>query len=179
MLFIEDDNFLKQEHKDFIKNVILNCEFPFFIQQYTTEKDDETSGVLVHTLAKRLENRSQDEWLCSEYGHIFLDMAETFFKKNNISYKTLHRAAVNFTYNTGTERCSTHLDHDFPHKQLLVYLNEVKDKNSKTVILDNDEKTVLKEVYPKEYKGVCFDAKPHFHIFPKVGSRIVFVITFD
>lgn len=81
MLFIEDDNFLKQEHKDFIKNVILNCEFPFFIQQYTTEKDDETSGVLVHTLAKRLENRSQDEWLCSEYGHIFLDMAETFFKK--------------------------------------------------------------------------------------------------
>jgi len=179
MFILEDENFLKQEHKDFIENVVLSSNFPFYIQQYTTKENDEPSGVLVHTIAKRLEDRSQDEWLNSEHGHIFIDMAETFLKKNNISYKTLFRAAINFTYNTGTERCSTHLDHDYPHKQLLIYLNDVKDLNSKTVILDNDEKSVLKEIYPKKYKGVCFDAKPHFHYFPKVGSRIVFVITFD
>ena len=36
----------------------------------------------------------------------------------------------------------------------------------------------VKEVAPKQFRGVMFDSLPHYHIMPKKGERIVFVITF-
>jgi hypothetical protein len=59
-----------------------------------------------------------------------------------------------------------------------VYLNNPQDKDSKTIILNKKEDTVLKEIKPKQFRGVMFDSLPHYHIMPKKGERIVFVITF-
>ena len=99
-------------------------------------------------------------------------------KKNLQQLKEILRIAVNLTYNNG-EKCSPiHQDHHFPHNQLLVYLNTPIDKNAKTVIYDNNEKTILKKITPEKFKGVCFENKPHSLIHPTKGDRLVLVYTF-
>ena len=86
---------------------------------------------------------------------------------------------VNLTYNNGIkDRSPIHVDHSFPHRQLIVYLNDPQDKEAKTFILDKKKKKVLKEITPKQYRGIFFPSLPHYHIMPKFGERMVFVITF-
>ena len=52
----------------------------------------------------------------------------------------------------------------------------MEDKESKTVVLKN--KKIIKEIKPKQYKGVCFDKSEHFNYNPKVGKRLVLIGTF-
>ena len=173
MFFVEDKNFLNLEQKEFIEKNVLSSFFPFYFQKKTI-----SNSILTHIIKVAPEIRKEGEVFNSSFGNIFEDMLKTFCKKNNIEFKESLRIAVNFTYNNGVDFCPTHLDHEFPHKQLLIYLNDPLDKKTKTVILDDDEKTILKEVYPEKYKGVCFENKPHYHYYPKIGERIVAVYTF-
>jgi len=80
-----------------------------------------------------------------------------------------------------------HIDYAGYHKQLLIYLNDPIDKESHTVILDEDaplgipddgNQKQLKRVIPEKYKGVCFENLPHYQVYPKFGERIVSVFTF-
>jgi hypothetical protein len=177
MFYIEDKDFLKIDHINTINKTILGSNFPFYFQNYSTIESTNSSA-LCHTVLNRIEERKKDELYNSEFGEFFYDILKTFCEKNNIKFEKVLRISVNFTFNNGIEKCPIHKDHNFPHKQLLLYINDPLDKNSKTIILDDDEKTVLKEIIPEKYKAVCFDNKPHFHYFPKVGERIVVVFTF-
>ena len=176
MFFVEDNNFLNLEQKDFIEKTVLSPFFPFYYQTNSTSYDK--NSTLSHIIKVRPEIRKEGENFNSSFGNKFEDILISFCKKNNIKFTESLRIAVNFTYNNGAEFCPTHLDHEFPHKQLLIYLNDPLDKKTKTVILDDDEKTILKEVYPEKYKGICFENKPHYHHYPKIGERIVAVYTF-
>ena len=189
MFFVEDKNFLNQKHIDFVETQINKSLFPFYYQPYVTEEqalesflkngnDYKVEPALAHTLLVRKEHRGPMDGPNSSSYDIFNDMLMTFCEKNSIEYKETLRAAVNLTFPNGIEKCDVHQDHNYPHKQLLIYLNEVRDKNSKTVILDTDNKTILKEIVPEKYKGVCFSSMPHFHYFPKIGCRMVCVFTF-
>ena len=178
LFFIEDNNFLSFEQKEFINGTVLSPNsFPFYHQRGASTSEDDNS-ILSHIVKIRPEIREEGEIFNSYTGHVFEDILRTFCKKNNIAIKESLRIAVNFTYNNGAISCPIHLDHEFPHKQLLIYLNEPLDKQAKTVILDKDEKTILKEITPEQYKGVCFNDKPHYHYYPKIGERIVAVFTF-
>jgi hypothetical protein len=83
---------------------------------------------------------------------------------------------INLTFNNGTKKCPIHQDHEYPHKQLIIYLNDA-DIDSKTIILDKKNK-VLKKITPEKYKGVCFENLHHYMIYPKKGERVVLVTTF-
>ena len=106
-----------------------------------------------------------------------MNLLENFAKKNNIPSGEFLRCSINFTFADKNERSEIHQDHDFPHKQLIIYLNE-SDKKATTVILDDDKKTVLKEIEPEQFKGVCFENKPHYLNYPKKGYRVICVYTF-
>ncbi len=47
------------------------------------------------------------------------------------------------TFNFGVKKSIVHEDHNFDHKQLIIYLNDC-DQNSKTILLNNKNK-VIKE----------------------------------
>ena len=68
-------------------------------------------------------------------------MLNAFTNKNKIKYKEIFRISVNMTMNIGVERSSTHKDHEFPHKQLLIYLNDFE--GGETVILNDNDTTWL------------------------------------
>ena len=65
------------------------------------------------------------------------------------------------------------------NKQLIIYLNQPQDTNSKTVVLDEDKETILKEIVPEQFKGVCFETKPHYLYYPRYGYRVICVYTFN
>jgi len=106
----------------------------------------------------------------------FKDILSTFCIKNNIKINYIHRMAVNITFNNGSVyKCPIHTDHDYEHKQLLLYLN---DATGDTIILDENDK-VFKVSNPEKYKGICFGRTKHYHYFPITGVRQVAVFTFS
>ena len=62
-----------------------------------------------------------------------------------------------------------HVDHEFPHKNLLIYLT---DPQGGTTIVEG------KEYLAKEYDVILFDGKPHCARPPSKDIRIVLVFTF-
>ena len=178
MFYKEINNFLTKEDMFFIENTILGDNFPFYI--YNSSVDNDKKSFLSHLVLKRLEDvSSASDQINSPHYTAFAAMILNAFDSINLKSKTIFRISVNLTFNNGEDKCDPHKDHDYPHRQLLICLNDVEDKKSKTAILDKDKKTVLKEFYPKKYKGVIFDDNYHYHYYPKKGKRVMLIVTFS
>ena len=65
-----------------------------------------------------------------------------------MTYKKILRCALNLTFPQKVKKSEPHLDHNYEHKTLLIYLN---DNDGDTVILDKKNK-IWKKVKPKKYK---------------------------
>ena len=178
---IIDKNFLDEKSKLFIEEVVLGDYFPFYIQKNTTDQDVVSNNFfLSHRVVARPEENSESvSIITSDFHQEFFKIFELFTNKNNIQHNQIHRCSVNLTFKVNAIACPIHNDHDFEHKQLLIYLNDCDDKESKTVLLDKKAKSIIEEIPPEQYKGVCFDSCPHFHYFPKKGKRVVLVYTFS
>ena len=188
MFFIEDSDFLTDEHKQAIEAVRTD-DFPYFYQPSfeTAYYEPFTHVLLCHILILRQEERKNNQVYNSVFSKIFEDMLVTFCNKNQVEHNETLRGAINLTFNNGQGQCFPHVDHVGYHKQLLIYLNDPADKESHTVILDEDtplgipddgNQKQLKRVVPEKYKGVCFENLPHYQHYPKFGDRIVCVFTF-
>jgi hypothetical protein len=174
MFFKESNNFLTNKNKKFIEEIVLGNTFPFYFNNNINKK--EKGHFLTHIFITRLEDRPFKSHINSTFYSEALDIVNSFFKKLNIKYEEIYRMAINITFNNKFKKCHIHKDHLFPHKQLIIYLNDA-DSSSKTIIL-NDKKKVLKKITPEKYKGICFDSLYHYHFYPKTGARIVLVVTF-
>ena len=172
-MILEDDNFLSEDSKHYINTRLLGEGFVPFYFRYATENDN--ALIFNHTVINRLEKRKEKEYYNSSEGEQIVKILHEFCNKNKIKINEILRCSINITVNNGLEKCSVHNDHDYPHNQLIVYLNDVYDKNSKTVIIDGDSEI---KITPKLFKAVMFDNKPHYHYFPKQGHRVVGVFTF-
>ena len=177
MYYKEDKSFLHNKDKDYIEKVILGNQFPFFLMNDDVGTGEGNSW-LSHTIVERKELRPKGYKVESPYYGFFLNMLESFAKKNDIPNGELLRCSINFTFPDKKDKSEIHQDHSFPHKQLIIYLNQPQDTNSKTVVLDEDKETILKEIVPEQFKGVCFENKPHYHYYPTSGYRAVCVYTF-
>ena len=171
---IIDDNFMDKDNKEFVYYVVLGHNFPLFHKTKILHDSKDYNGFFEHIILN-----PGDDKFNSQHHPFFESILYSFAEKHKLKYDTLFRAAVNLTYNNGIkDRSPIHVDHSFPHRQLLVYLNDPQDKEAKTFILDKKKKKVLKEITPKQYRGIFFPSLPHYHIMPKFGERMVFVITF-
>ena len=174
MFYKESKNFLTKENIDFIEKVILNHDFPFYLSPRSTSKDKDR--IMFHNLLNRPEEVYSKNRVTSPYYDNVLNLVKSFFDKFNIKQVEILRMCINFTYNNGTKQCPVHEDHEYSHKQLIIYLND-SDSSSKTIILNKKGK-ILKKITPEKYKGICFESFPHYMIYPKKGERIILVTTF-
>jgi hypothetical protein len=175
MFYKQHKNFLSKNDKKFIENIILDKMFPFYHYPHSCINDNKS--FLIHIILRRPEDRKQGENYNSDFAPAILNILNSFFKKAKIKPKELLRIAVNYTYPNGQEKCDLHTDHnDIPYKQVIIYLNDCLDKESKTVILDKNK--VVKSISPEKYKGIAFGNNPHYHYYPKVGFRIVLICTY-
>ena len=168
MFFIEDKFLLDEKEKEYIDNLIVDSYFPYYYNIIAVDNDP--YPFLCHTLkfADKATHHS------SETGK-FIGLLDKFCKKHEIDYDTVYRVAINLTFNNGYKQSAIHCDHNFEHKQLIIYLNEPKDKESQTIIVDKDKEI---KVVPEKYKAICFGKVPHYHYTPRFGERIVAVFTF-
>tara|TARA_B110000285_G_scaffold54179_1_gene61705 strand:+ start:450 stop:974 length:525 start_codon:yes stop_codon:yes gene_type:complete len=172
---ILDKNFLSKDNIDFIENYILGPDCPFYVKTGIGVGDDVKT--LTHCVLPRPENRS-----VTYEKHPFWDKFENilinFCQNNNLACSEIFRISINLTYYNGTvEKSPIHIDHDFEHNQLIVYLNNTLDKNCSTVLL-NGKDEIYGEVNPEKYMGLCFPKMRHYLKFPKIGERYVLVYTF-
>tara|TARA_X000001388_G_scaffold26598_1_gene18738 strand:- start:230 stop:757 length:528 start_codon:yes stop_codon:yes gene_type:complete len=169
--FKEDNNFLNSHQKNFLENTVMSDNFPFYFYKESVKGDNNI--FFSHMVKKRPEIGG--EWN-STYKDNFIDILNTFCKKNNIKYNEILRCTINLTIKTTDKKCPVHIDHPYYHKQLLIYLNNPEDTNSQTIILKNNK--IYKKIIPKQFKGVCFDSTEHYHYYPQKGYRFVLVYTF-
>ena len=133
--YVESENFLSNKDKKFIDNVILSNNFPYKYRTQCVPGDG--NSFMVHNA---LERPKKGERIQSNYFEQLGQILISFCRKNNIKLNEILRTAVNLTFNNGSKQSPDHVDHDYPHKQLIVYFNDCKDKNSYTVILDKNKK---------------------------------------
>ena len=175
MFYVEDDNFLSDKQKSYLEESLNSEKMSFKLGTSTVEPDDKGYHFINHILLSKDRPRKYHTHNQEEINH-FVDILKTFCDKNNVPLNNIFRIGVNVTFNNGfISKCPPHIDHDYDHKQVILYLN---DAVGDTVILD-DNKKPLKISIPKKYKAICFDKRWHYHYFPQYGIRIVVVFTFD
>lgn len=173
MIIKECINFLSDNSKSNIDSIMADSNFAYYMS--SSHQENLEYPYLSHIILKRPEERNHQNFN-SPYANLFLKLLEEFQNKNKIKVNQLLRIAVNLTFNFGKKNSFTHKDHLFEHKQLIIYLNDC-DKNSKTVIL-NENKKIIKKITPKKFKGVLFDCCHHYMVYPKKGYRVIAVYTF-
>ena len=172
-MFIQKSFELTENEHNFVEHV-LSDDFPWYFQPTITNRFMFFGYVLMkrHPELKPLPGIIN----CNCY-----PIVETLFKRfceeNNIKVNHVLRASINTTVYDPAEVSDIHIDHDFPHYNFLLYLNEFD--NGCTIIYDKDD-NVIKKIVPKKYDAVVFDGERHANQHCAVGQRrVVLVITFN
>tara|TARA_B100001057_G_scaffold363447_1_gene366140 strand:- start:393 stop:968 length:576 start_codon:yes stop_codon:yes gene_type:complete len=183
---------LKEEQNDFIEWVVDGDNFPlYFFFTNTSESDGgNINPAFGHILRHRPEsdmtlhqNKSghiPDEWGVpnSEFTDKFEGIFKDFCYENDVKWNRILRSAVNFTtHQPSDSEYFIHRDHSFPHKNFLMYLNDCT--GGETQFFD-DERRLIKTVYPQKFKAVVSESELHSGGYCGPHERrIVFVVTFN
>jgi hypothetical protein len=130
----------------------------------------ENFGFWGYSILRQTEDSSLLPRISPEFYGIFDTVLNEIFVFNNITVQYVFRVNLNIT--TPTEKnlpCYPHVDHDFPHKNLLIYLN---DSDGDTV-----EESTNSRFTPKEDDVIVFSGS-HYHHPPTSGRRIVIICTY-
>ena len=179
----EYENILNKKEKDFFKKeIISNINFPFYLNFKSVKSvegsKDNYFPFFTHKILQRPEDvKTGESRINSTYYNSFVTLFNDLSKRCKFKYKELLRICINFTFNSGEEKCPLHVDHPYPHKQLLIYIHN-EDLNSFTFIYDKKEKKLIKKIKPTVNKGVIWNSLPHYHLTPKKGYRVVVIYTF-
>ena len=170
-------NYLTKDDKVFIKQTLLGPNFSYYLNDHTVKTDlivDAKNYFFSHSIILRPEDRQPNMPFNSEYYKFFMDLVTRVVKKLNIQPKEFYRMALNLTFANGMVDCPEHRDHDYEHKNLILYLNDC-DKTAKTIIKEDSKKI---QITPTFNTGVYFEDNLHSMINPKYGVRLILVTTF-
>ena len=181
------------------KNNVLSTDFPWHWHSSSLPPGKTTSGdlpFLSHVLLRPpsgLPYNNMFPLVSSDYfeqGHRVL---REIVDNNKIRIKTLLRINLNMTLPQPPPFDSfispLHVDHDFPHKNLLVYLNNTDgdtityseenqlDFPSKTEKFENVDLGNPIRYSPKEDAVILYDGWHHMQ-YPTIGKRIIMIVTF-
>jgi hypothetical protein len=191
MFYKESKNFLTQDEINFVDQTVLGDSFPWYkINESTTTK----FPFFAHVLVERYDHTTQQLKINSDIFPFFEKIFIRFIKKHKIKIKQITRACVNLSYYHGIyDMTDPHVDHNFKHKVLMLYLNDIegdtlvynekyKGEPKCVIPLETIKKPlkILKKISPEKGKIVCWDGE-HYHTgsFCKPGKqRVVVVFTF-
>ena len=170
---IIDNNFLSSQNKNYIDQRVLSNNFPYYLNNNLVGEDDHK--FLTHVAIQRPEdtnfNRSSSN--SSEYIYL-LELFNSFVEKHNINCTRVLSCVVNLSFNNGFHKTLSYSDHEFKHKNLIIYCSN--NKEAKTILEKNGKS--FKEIEPIKYRGVYFEDYKHSFIYPKKDVRTTIVFTF-
>jgi len=169
---IEKTASLKPWQIEKINNTVLGNDIPWFYSNDSVYGDNLNywSHVLLH---RKEENKNTVN--NSPLTDFFIDIFNTIAEENNINVNEILRASLNATFYHPVDYGTVHLDHEFPHNNFIMYLNDID--NAGTAIFDNDELRYTSS--SSKFNYIIFPGLKHAQLFPPPGKRrVVFVLTF-
>lgn len=165
-----------------MKRFIVGNDFPWFWTDFTVKNselsDFNQDGFYSHVLLARpkWENISGTLFPTPASNHFqkIYPAIEEIFEYNQIPVNCLYRVNANLVHPGSDKMTPPHVDHQFPHKNLIVYLT---DAGGPTILTERTD-LVRDMHHPKEDDIVVFDGM-HCMIPPPSGRRIVLVVTFS
>ena len=152
-----------------VKEGILSTTFPW----YYSPSDKWNPEFFSHQLLQRPNeisdgNCKYSKPTSSQLEPVIQSLYE-IWNHNNINVECVYRVNVNLVMPLmGVKTTSVHVDHSFPHKNILVYLTNAGGKT----VCENESYD------PKEDDVVIFDGLPHYIHLPAKNRRIVIVATY-
>ena len=185
MFYKENKNLLNKKEINFIEDIILGTNFPWYYHQAATTKE---CPVYAHTLIHRYDINKEKPTINSEVFFLFEKIVLRFCKKYKIKINAFTRAVINSISFNKMKKGVAHVDHDFKHKVIMIYLNDTdgetivynKKFDNKNRLILSDKLDIIKNIKPELYKIVCWDGSYyHAATYPKNNNRrVAFVATF-
>ena len=182
----EIDNIVPNNYLNVIDSIV-GRNFPWFTDPVEKTTDHHYPS-FYHIVLRRPE---EGDRINSDLYTPLKNMFEEIAKKHNIKYKEFGRIGVNCTFHEKEKWGNFHVDHAYPNKSLLIFLNNFDEgsffitskKYNKKLGTDIGAKKPtcnITEIKSKKNKGVFFDGSYyHSRGFPKdKQKRIVIVYTF-
>ena len=163
----------KSDNYYLLKNTILDKQFPWFYSETTTPNEKSIKRhrdvpMHSHTFIQRPEMFGFSKYDSTAY-QLALDVVREILTENNIltnSYFVL-RLSTNCTYpSEGIQLSMPHVDHNFPHLNILTYLNSA----GGSTFIEGEEHE------PIEDQSILFSGE-HYIQLPKKERRIVLIGT--
>ena len=165
-----------------LKDFVLGDSFPWFYNEHFVYKENTEHYIksgegfsdisfYTHSFLNRPKNTGMGEkypTVNSPHTGKVSDVLNSIFIANNIEVNCIYRMNANLLHPSKTEKKTLiHVDHPFPHKNLLIYLT------------DSGGKTVCgRDVHdPKEDDIITFEGE-HYNFLPENTRRIVIVATY-
>jgi len=174
---------LAEHHRTFIETQVLGNYFPWYWvggQTVTVPPSPVPTGqnspYFSHTLLRRPEDRDGTASDRSKYLEPFIEIFHQWSLENNIAYSKILRANLNLNLVSLDGFTVPHVDHDYPHSNFIMYLDDCPDADT---IVFSDDFTQYDSYKAIKYTAITFNAQWHAHKYPKPGTRrTVFVLTY-
>ena len=165
-----------------IKRLIIGPDFPWYWTDFTVmnaqQSEFNTDGFYSHVLVGRPRFGDIEGQLFptmgSQWTPRIVPMIEEIFALNQIPVNCVYRINANCVHPGEQLMTPPHVDHQFPHKNMLVYLT---DAGGPTILTDESFQET-DSFHPEEDDIVVFEGW-HGMIPPTEKRRIVLVVTFS
>ena len=182
-MITELKNPLTEDYKN-LKNLVLSNKFPWYYCDktvYGTDEDD--MSMFYHCLLGRPVHEIDGEKVpalprsASSYFEEFYYIFKNILDFNNIDFEVIYRMNINLTLYSKLEQSIPHVDGNFQHKVVIVYLNNFT--KGRTIVLGEDKQKFYSN--PKEDSVIMFDgAFTHYQECPDIEEkRLVMVVNFQ
>jgi len=173
----------KDDIENIQKTVVDNDMFPWYFLASPVTK---SYPCLTHILLPRYDYKKNEGFkVNSEFYFYFTDLVDKLCKKHGIKIKRILRAAFNLTWKFEGKHSNPHWDHDFPHINIIFYLN--KFTKGSTYLFEGTSKDkkpgkIIKEMTAAKGKYIIFPGE-NFHAagFPgqEDETRIICLYTIE
>jgi hypothetical protein len=97
-----------------------------FLHELDSKEEYSNTPFFAHCIIERPNNETPYSKITSYFAENFVKCVKEILDYNNISFYNIYRLNVNMTYYVKNELYTMpHVDHDFPHNNLLIYLDNV------------------------------------------------------
>jgi len=165
------------------KNFVLGDNFPWFYNEhfvykeqkehYIESENENDISFLTHSFLNRPSGDSHPRspkypTVNSQHIDRFTDVLSQIFIDNDLQPQLVFRMNANMLYPTaGNQQTMTHVDHPWPHKNLIIYLT---DAGGETVAGEHRHD-------PQEDDIITFEGA-HYNLLPAIKRRVVLVATY-
>jgi hypothetical protein len=164
------ENVLTEQELEAVNRVVLGYDYPWFYHPSDTH-DSQGLPFMCHTLMHRHDSYTPVEGnVNSESYQFFKSIFDRLCPE-----KTVLRASLNLTFHNPAQHGSIHLDHEFEHHNLIIYLSHT---SAGTLLFDENHKQI--DRIPSDYNtAAIFQGQHHAQELCAPGeTRLVAVFTY-